>query len=196
MTQYGRVGLDVGNLGRWMRLAYGALILIPIIINTVQNFDSSTTLVFLGESALYFVGIALAYTAVYYLLGERLLAKVNPWINTLIFVGPAIIIGWWNIAVPSSVASLPTALGFAMGVYIGVSFILQWKIRYGGCEVVSLPIILFRRRYATYCIPLVAVDAAEKQFVDTSTGTPKMIWGAIMVALLAVILAFSLSAIL
>ncbi len=196
MTKYGKVGLDVGNVGRWMRLAYSALILIPIIINFAQNFEGSTSLSFLGESMIYLVGIVVAYTAAYYLLGERLLAKVNPWINTLLFVGPAFVIAWWNIAVPSSFASLPAPLGFGMAVYIGVSFVLQWKIRYGGCEVVSLPIILSRRRYPTYCIPLVAVDASEKQFMDSSGGTPKLIWGATMVIFLAVIMAFSLTTIL
>ena len=57
-----------------------------------------------------------------------------------------------------------------MGVYIGVSFILQWRIGYGGCEVVSIPIILLRRRYVTYCIPLVALDAVEKKIVDSFGG--------------------------
>ena len=44
--------------------------------------------------------------------------------------------------------------------------ILQWKIRYGGCEVVALPIILSRRRYTTYCIPLIALNAVEKVVVE------------------------------
>jgi len=42
--------------------------------------------------------------------------------------------------------------------------ILQWRIKYGGCEVVSLPIMLFKRRYTTYCIPLAVLDAAERKF--------------------------------
>ncbi len=54
-----------------------------------------------------------------------------------------------------------------MGVYIGISFILQWRIGYGGCEVVSIPIILLRRRYVTYCVPLVALDAMEKKIIDS-----------------------------
>jgi hypothetical protein len=50
--------------------------------------------------------------------------------------------------------------------YIGLSFLLQWRLNYGGCEVVSLPILLFRKRYPTYCIPLVVLDAVEKAVVD------------------------------
>ena len=57
-------------------------------------------------------------------------------------------------------------LPLAMSVYIGLSFILQWKMRYGGCEVVALSIILSRRRYTTYCIPLIALDAVEKVVIE------------------------------
>ena len=53
-----------------------------------------------------------------------------------------------------------------MGVDIGASFILQWRIKYGGCEVVALPVVLFKKRYTTYCVPLVALDVVEKQIVD------------------------------
>ena len=41
-----------------------------------------------------------------------------------------------------------------------------WRLNYGGCEVVSVPILLFRKRYPTYCIPLVALDAVEKAIVE------------------------------
>jgi len=57
-------------------------------------------------------------------------------------------------------------LQLAMGVYVGISFILQWRINYGGCEVVAIPILLFKRRYVSYCIPLVVADAVEKAIVD------------------------------
>ena len=40
------------------------------------------------------------------------------------------------------------------------------RIGYGGCEVVTLPILLLRKRYPTYCIPLVALDAVEKVVMD------------------------------
>ncbi len=33
-------------------------------------------------------------------------------------------------------------------------------------RVVALPIMLLRRRYITYCVPLVAIDAAEKAIKD------------------------------
>ena len=162
-----------------------AALLAPIIIDLSQDFDISRSPSFLGVSALYLVGIAAVYTTVYYLLGDRLLGRANPWLNTLIFVGPAWVIAWWNIAIaPATGLSLPSALGLAMIVYVGISLLLQWKIEYGGCEVVSLPIILFKRRYVTYCIPLVAVDATEKELVTARLNWQKVLWGGVLASLL------------
>jgi hypothetical protein len=196
-THYGRVGLDVGLIGRWSRLVIMVVILAPIIIDLSQSFDISRSPFFLGLSALYLVGIAAVYTTAYYLLGDRLLARANPWLNTLIFVGPAWVIGWWNIAIaPATGLSLPETLGLAMVVYIGISLLLQWKIKYGGCEVVSLPILLFKRRYVTYCIPLVAVDATEKGFVTGRLNWQKALWGGILASLLGALLAWVLTGLL
>ena len=167
MAKYGTVGLDVGRFGRWSRLAWGLLILAPVVTEIANDISSVISLSFYGQAALYLAGITVAYTVVYYLLGERLFAKANPWLNTLILVAPAFIIVWWNIIFAAFVGfQLPSALGFAMAAYVGISFILQWKIKYGGCEVVALPIMLFKRRYTTYCVPLVALDAVEKVIVD------------------------------
>ena len=38
-----------------------------------------------------------------------------------------------------------------------------------GREVVPLPIILFRKHYPSYCIPLVALDIVEKAVVEHRT---------------------------
>ena len=142
----------------------GALILAPIVEQLLRDSGASRSVEFYGEAVLYLAGIVVAYLAVYYLLGEKLFARANPWINTLILVGPAIVIAWWNTAISSVVGvALPGALSLAFGFYIGISLLLQWKIRYGGCEVVAIPILLLKRRYTTYCIPLVALDAVEKK---------------------------------
>ncbi|MCZ6737066.1 MAG: hypothetical protein O7B77_03720 [Actinobacteria bacterium] len=166
-SRFGTLGLDVGVFGRWSRLAWGVLLLIPIAYAVVTS-DLLDSGAFYLQAVLYLVGITAAYVLVYWAFGERFFASANPWVNTAIFVGPAFAVGWWPILVaPVTGVELPEALVLAMGVYIGVSFILQWRIGYGGCEVVSIPIILLRRRYVTYCIPLVALDAVEKKIVDS-----------------------------
>ena len=168
-SKYGTLGLDVGTLGRWSRLITGLLILTPLMINVVLNLSPSKgSIRFYGLFLVYFTAILVVYSLVYRFLGERFFAKVNPWITTAIFVGPAILVAWWDLLVaPFTSLRLPQPLVLAMAVYIAISLILQWWIKYGGCEVVSIPILLFRRRYPSYCIPLVAIDAVEKVVVDS-----------------------------
>lgn len=170
-SRFGTLGLDVGVFGRWSRLAWGLLLLTPIVFDVATRSDLLSSGKFYLQAVLYLVGITAAYLFVYWAFGERFFASANPWVNSAIFVGPAFTVGWWPILVaPATGFELPEALVLAMGVYIGVSFILQWRIGYGGCEVVSIPIILLRRRYVTYCIPLVALDAVEKKIVDSFPG--------------------------
>lgn len=178
---YGTLGLDVGTVGRWSRLLLGVLYLVPIILSILINLSelvipteltrvsiSKAFTVFYGPMFLFFAGILLAYTGAYLFLGERILARGNTWLNTVIFVVPAFIAVWWNVTIGLITGiSLPLAFVVAMGIYIGISFILQWQIEYGGCEVVSIPILLFKRRYQTYCIPLVALDALEKKIIES-----------------------------
>lgn len=166
--KFGKLGLDVGLFGRWSRLLWGVALLLPLAISAVQDLQGSvTSLSFYGLAGIYFLGIVTAYVSVYWALGERFFARANPWINTVVFVGPAFVMAWWELSVQQLTGlALPSSLPLAMSAYIGISFILQWKIRYGGCEVVALPIILSKRRYTTYCIPLVALDAVEKVVVE------------------------------
>lgn len=165
-SNYGTLGLNIGVAGIASRLLLAVFYLISIpltILTSGLNLSSlSLFLVFVGLS---FAGIAATYTATYYLLGDRL-GRWNPWINTAIFVGPAWFVLIWGAIGPLIGLSLPPAFIVAMGIYVGISFILQSKMRYGGCEVVAVPILLVKRRYPTYCIPLVAVDVVEKAVID------------------------------
>lgn len=165
---FGKLGLDVGVFGRWSRLLWGVAILLPLAFGAAGDLqDSGSSLWFYGLAGTYFLGISAAYISVYWAFGERFFARANPWVNTLVFVGPAFVLAWWELLFgPLTGLALPSALPLAMSAYIGISFILQWKLRYGGCEVVSLPILLSKRRYTTYCLPLVALDAVEKVVVD------------------------------
>jgi len=168
VRKFGKLGLDVGIFGRWCRLLWGVAILLPLAFSGVQDLqDSGSSLSFYDLAGVYVVGILAVYVAVYWTFGERIFARANRWVNTAVCVGPAFVVAWWDLVFgPLTGLSLPTALPLAASVYIGISFILQWKIKYGGYEVVALPIILSKRRYTTYCLPLVALDAVEKVVVE------------------------------
>ncbi len=175
ISRYGTLGVDVGFVGQWSRLVWGALILVPFgfeLAGAFTNPDESRSIY--GFVAMYLLAVTFAYTVVYRMLGERFFSRSNPWINTLILVGPAFVVVWWEVIfAPLAGFDLPQAFSLAMGVYVGLSFILQWRIKYGGCEVVAVPIILLKKRYTTYCVPLVALDAVEKKVVDTLAKSPK-----------------------
>ncbi len=167
---YGTLGVNVGRIGHWARLLFGALLLLFVALNLMPRLGLAPESVgWLARFLLALAAIAIVYTAVYWFLGERgILPRLGPWTNTAIFVGPAFVVAWWNLLVaPFTGIGLPASFWLAMLAYIGLSFLLQWRLRYGGCEVVALPILLFRKRYPSYCIPLVAIDAVEKAIVDS-----------------------------
>ncbi len=107
--------------------------------------------------ALYFVATLSAYTAAEFFLGERLLVKVNAWLRTVILLGPLVVIFALQLG--------PHVFHHALLFYVGVSLIFSFFMRYGGCEVMSIPGLIFRSRHTVYC-PLNVVDAVEKAVID------------------------------
>lgn len=164
---FGTLGMDVGTAGHLARLIFGSILVFFVVANLVPRISAGSGQWF-ASLLTYFALITLSYTLVYWILGELgVLQRLKPWYATTIFVGPAFLVAWWDFLVlPLTGIAIPSAFWFAMLAYIGLSFVLQWRLKYGGCEVVALPILLFRKRYPTYCIPLVALDAVEKAIVD------------------------------
>ncbi len=153
---FGKLGRDVGIIGRWFRLIAGAGLAGYVVVHAIR-VPSATGL---AELAIYFVATLGAYTAASYLLGPRLLARSNAWLGTAILLGP--------LAVIFALELGPHVLHHALLLYIGVSLILSFFMRYGGCEVMSIPSLLFGTRYTVYC-PLNAVDMVEKAAADRRT---------------------------
>ncbi|MFQ5832395.1 MAG: hypothetical protein ACE5H4_06820 [Candidatus Thorarchaeota archaeon] len=164
---FGTLGRDVGVVGRWSRLASGlgflALGVLLLAWNQSQTYYALT--------AIYLIVIVGLYIVAHYLLGERVLAGRSPWIGTAILVIPMMYlifsaylgvgIGQW-LGLPE----IDWPLSTAAILYVGISFLIIWRTGYGGCEVVGIPNILFKRSYRTYCIPLVVVDVLEKRRID------------------------------
>ena len=164
---YGTLGINVGIVGRWIRFGYAFLILVPMILGAIQSFNpSAQVFMFTLFVLLNFAGITAVYLAAYYYLG-KFFSKNHGILNTAILVGPVFVIAFWNPFFSRFTGFLvPSAFLTALTLYFGISLLVQWKLKYGGCEVVSFPILFFKKRYKTYCIPLVVVDAAEKVVVD------------------------------
>ena len=149
------LGLDAGPIGRVGRLVLGGLIPIYSIIRLLLKSD--LTLGFYAQVMLYFAAIFLVYLAAHYFLGERLLARVNPWVGTIILVGPPSVALLFRLG--------PGPFQLALGLYVAISLIFNFIMSYGGCEVMALPSLIFRKRYVVYC-PWNVVDLADKVIAD------------------------------
>lgn len=144
-----RLGNDVRVVGRWARLILGVVIIVDLAGELIALALPPT---FYLQSGLYFAGIFLVYLAAFYFLGERLLARANPWVGTFLLVVPAVAALFLDF--------LPSAFRLALLLYIGISLILNFAMSYGGCEVLAIPTFIFRRRYTVYC-PSTVVDLIE-----------------------------------
>ena len=150
---FGKLGRDVGMVGRWFRLISGGG-LSGYVLYHAAHASSATEV---AELALYFVATLTAYMAAQFFLGERLLVKVNAWLRTVILLGPLVVILGLQLG--------PDVFHHALLLYVGVSLIFSFFMHYGGCEVMSVPGLIFGSRYTVYC-PLNAVDAVEKAVMD------------------------------
>ncbi len=140
------LGHDLSAVGKWSRFLIGALGVSWALARAVEAGA-------LPETGLYVLAISFAYLAAHRVLGERVLGKMNPWVGTILLVGPAIVI--------PGLSMLPVALRLGMIAYFSASLFINAALNYGGCEVLALPSLLFRRWYTVYC-PLNAIDAAER----------------------------------
>ena len=148
------LGHDLGAVGRWSRILIGVLGFSWAVSVSVQ-------MGILVQSALYVVAIAFAYLVAHRLLGERVLGRMNPWVGTVLLVGPAVVI--------PGIQSLPLELRLGMVAYFSASLFLNAAANYGGCEVLALPSLLFRRWYTVYC-PLNVIDVAERAIAGEAAG--------------------------
>jgi len=148
------LGHDLGAVGRWSRIAIG-------VLGLWWAVSAAVRMDVVLQSGFYVVAIALAYLAAHRLLGERVLGRMNPWVGTILLVGPAVMI--------PGIEALPLELRLGMVAYFTASLLLNAVANYGGCEVLALPSLLFGRWYTVYC-PLNAIDVAEKAIAGEAAG--------------------------
>ena len=146
------IGREVGVIGRWFRLIIGLYISLLLTVVAVVGEPINDALSFLGTLGLYFLLILVVYTLAFYFLGERVLARTDPWIGTLLLLGPLALVSVLEIG--------PQPFRVALSLYYGISSIFNFAMSYGGCEVIAIPSLIFRRRYTVYC-PYNAVDVVE-----------------------------------
>jgi hypothetical protein len=147
------IGRDLLPAGRVVRILAGLLLVASAVASAPHAGPLSAVL--LGQVALAFLVTAAAYTVAAWALGERLLTCVDPWLAAIVLIAPSTAILFF----------LPLSATIGYNLYIGVSLVVQAAIRYGGCEVLGIPTLFLRRRYAVYCV-FNATDLVERALQD------------------------------
>lgn len=152
------IGRDTTSFGRWVRLILGLLFIASAGLSTISLTDRVDVLPLLVSA----LGILVVYYIAYLALEKPVLARQNPWLSALVFVVPSLVIAF--------VPVFPAPLRVGMILYWGVMSVLNSLTRYGGCEVLAVPTLVYKRRYDVYC-PTNLLDVAE-QAVAGSRGKP------------------------
>lgn len=169
------IGRDLLPAGRVVRILAG-LLLVLAAASTVPHLGPLTAAV-LGQVALAFLLTAVAYTILAWVLGQRLLARVDPWLAAITLVAPATLLLFF----------LPLSATVGYNLYIGVSLVVQAAIRYGGCEILGIPTLFLRRRYTVYCV-FNAADVVERRLRGQAR------WAAWTLALLTLLVTMAILA--
>lgn len=162
------IGRDLLPFGRLVRVLAGLLNLAAAA--GIARLSAPISVLEAGEIVLASLVATGAYTVGIWLLGDRLLRRVDPWLAATVLVAP--------LAVPFVLPFVPDPVTIGLFVYIGASQVVQAVTAYGGCEIAGIPSLLLRRRYTIYC-SLNSVDLVERRL----QGQPR--WAVWCLALLA-----------
>ena len=131
--------------GRMLRFVAGAV----ITVEGCRHLVESSSSLILQVSAVV-VGLVVFYSVVH-LVVSRLLANLNPWLGAALAVLPVVLV---YVLSPA-----PGKLGSV--IFIGVSLLLTSIRADGGCEVMTIPGMLFGKRTHLVCIVFSPLDWLE-----------------------------------
>ena len=177
------IGNDMGRYGAVYRMIFAVyaiaiFILKPLVLDPqpLEEFWS-----FMGETALWAVVIAAIYFAVFYALNGGILARLNPWARTAIFLGTPAILALMGL--------MPAPVSVGFGIYDALSLILAVKMRYAGCEVIALPTYILRSRYTMYC-GINMLDLMERALVNGRAARQSPILSVISITLVLFVVSY------
>ena len=177
------IGNDMGRYGAVYRMIFAVyaiaiFILKPLLLDP-QPLDEFCT--FLGETAFWVVVVAAIYFAVFYALNGGILARLNPWARTAIFLGTPAILALMGL--------MPAPVSVGFGIYDALSLILAVKMRYAGCEVIALPTYILRSRYTMYC-GINMFDLMERALVNGRAARQSPILSLISITLVLFVVSY------
>jgi len=138
-------GIQARPAGRMLRLVTGLVLLFEggrHLIGASWTLVGMTVGVVAGEFAFY---------ALMHLVVERFFRRINPWIGAVLAVAP--------VAAVFLLSDAPGRLGTLL--FLGVSLLFTAARADGGCEVMTLPGMVFGRRTHLVCIAFSPIDWLE-----------------------------------
>ncbi len=138
--------LQAGIIGRTLRLMLAGLLLWMTYI-AMRLDDQAFNL----KVAAVFTGLTAFYAALHFIV-NRYLPRLNRWYGAVLAVAPVIV-----------VFAVGGPLGRVASVaFVGASLLLQAVRGDGGCEVMAIPSLLFRKHTHLVCILFSPIDWIEK----------------------------------
>ncbi len=137
---------EVRLIGRALRLLLGAT-LVASLIRGNPGLISQPTGVLVN-----FLVVLVFYVAFTFLLGQKVLARINPWLGAAFMDLPLLLLFFPQV---------PILLKFGILMFFGLSLIVAGLVKYGGCEVTVIGSLILRKRYNLACVIFSPLDWIE-----------------------------------
>jgi hypothetical protein len=142
-------------VGRLLRLLLG-VILIAVLIPIYGRLGVP----FLFRTALLIVAILVVYSLIHALALRRIL-RLNSWFGTAVSL--AVLIAVYLVGGPGGVLLGKGEGRLAIGTFLGISLLLAGVRGDAGCELMSIPSILFKDRCHLPCVLFSPLDRVEQK---------------------------------
>ncbi len=140
-------------VGRILRVLFGGLLAVGFTVANPEIVLADTTALVVSLA-----GVIIFYILYTILVGNRVLTKVNPWVGAVIMDWPLVVV--W-VVVLGHLPGIPPALILAVFLYFGLSLVISGLVKYGGCEVVTIPGLVMGKRYNVARIVFSPLDWLE-----------------------------------
>ncbi len=140
-------------VGRILRVLFGGLLAVGFTVANPEIVLADTTALVVSLA-----GVIIFYILYTILVGNRVLTKVNPWVGAVIMDWPLEVV--W-VVVLGHLPGIPPALILAVFLYFGLSLVISGLVKYGGCEVVTIPGLVMGKRYNVARIVFSPLDWLE-----------------------------------
>jgi uncharacterized protein DUF6410 len=144
-------------VGRILRVLFGGLIAVGFLVANPEIALADTVALVISLA-----GVIIFYVLYTILTGNLVLTKVNPWVGALVMDWPLLVV--W-VVVLGHLPGIPPPLILAVFLYFGASLVISGVVKYGGCEVVTIPGLILRKRYNIACTVFSPIDWLEERLV-------------------------------